>query len=86
MLESDDIHLFQCGVNTDRPPGPASYVALCLSTQNRAGKLCQTTNINVERDESFVDDLNKERGSVRTRVGFVLRSAEDLPLFQRFVP
>ena len=38
--------------------------------------------LGVERDESFVDDLNKERGSVSTRVGFVLRSAEDLPLFQ----
>ena len=37
------------------------------------------------RDKSFVDDLNMERGSVSMRVGFVLRSAEDLPLFLRFV-
>ena len=36
-------------------------------------------------DKSFVYDLNKERGIVRTRVAFVPRSAEIKPLFWRFV-
>ena len=35
--------------------------------------------------KSFVDDLNKERGTVSMRVAFVLRSAEVQPLFRRFV-
>ena len=40
---------------------------------------------NIGPDKSLVDDLNKEPGIVSMRVGFVLRSAEIKPLFQRFV-
>ena len=36
---------------------------------------------NIAKDKSFVDDLNKERGIVSMRVGFVLRSTEIKPLF-----
>ena len=40
---------------------------------------------NIWVDESFVDDLNKERGIVSSRVALLLRSAEIKPLFYRFV-
>ena len=40
---------------------------------------------NIERDKSFADDLNKERGIVSSRVALLLRSAEIKPLFHRFV-
>ena len=40
---------------------------------------------NIGKDKSFVDDLNKKQGIVSMRVGFVLRSTEIKPLFQRFV-
>ena len=51
--------------------GPRSYDLFTIS--------------NIAKDKSFVDDLNKERGIVSMRVGFVLRSTEIKPLFQRFV-
>ena len=35
--------------------------------------------------KSFADDLNKERGTVSSRVALLLRSAEVKPLFRRFV-
>ena len=37
---------------------------------------------NVGRVKSSVDDLTMERGTVRMRVAFVLRSAEVQPLFR----
>lgn len=42
--------------------------------------------INIKRDKSFADDLNKGRGIVSGRVALLLRSAEIKPLFYRFVP
>ena len=36
-------------------------------------------------DKSLVDDWNKERGIVSSRVALLLRSAEIKPLFYRFV-
>ena len=36
---------------------------------------------NIGIDKSFVDDLNRKRGIVSMRVGFVLRSAEIKPLY-----
>ena len=48
--------------------GPRSYDLFTIS--------------NIAKDKSFVDDLNKERGIVSMRVGFVLRSTEIKPLFQ----
>ena len=51
--------------------GPRSYDLFTIS--------------NIAKDKSFVDDLNKERGIVSMRVGFVLRSTEIKPLFHRFV-
>ncbi len=45
--------------------GPASY---------------SITILNIERDKSFVDDLDMERGIVSMRVTFVLRSAEIQPI------
>ena len=36
---------------------------------------------NINRDKSFVDDLNKEQGIVSMRVGSALRSTEIKPLF-----
>ena len=50
--------------------GPASYVIVISF---------------IGRDKSSVDDFDMERGSVRMRVGFVLRSAELQPLFRWFV-
>ena len=50
--------------------GPASYVIVIPF---------------IGRDKSSVDDFDMERGSVRVRVGFVLRSAELQPPFRRFV-
>ena len=47
--------------------GPRSYDLFTIS--------------NIAKDKSFVDDLNKERGIVSMRVGFVLRSTEIKPLF-----
>ena len=46
------------------------------------GPVCRITIPKVGRDKSFVDDLNKERGTVSMRVAFVLRSAEVQPLFR----
>ena len=46
---------------------------------------CWIISSNIERDKSFVYDLNIERGTVRVRVAFVPRSAEVKPLFLRFV-
>jgi hypothetical protein len=37
---------------------------------------------NVGQVKSFVDDLNRKRGTVSMRVAFVLRSAEVQPLFR----
>ena len=48
--------------------GPRSYDLFTIS--------------NIAKDKSFVDDLNKERGIVSMRVGFVLRSTEIKPLFR----
>ena len=45
--------------------GPASYFI---------------TILNIERDKSFVDDLDIERGIVSVRVTFVLRSTEIQPI------
>ena len=45
--------------------GPASYFI---------------TILNIEKDKSFVDDLDMERGIVSVRVAFVLRSAEIQPI------
>ena len=39
----------------------------------------------IGENKSFADDLNKERGIVRSRVDVELRSAEIKPLFCRFV-
>ena len=36
--------------------------------------------MNIERDKSFVDDLDIERGIVSVRVTFVLRSTEIQPI------
>ena len=41
-----------------------------------------TAKQNVGRVKSFVDDLTMERGTVRMKVAFVLRSAEVQPLFR----
>ena len=38
------------------------------------------TIIDIERDKSFVDDLDMERGIVSVRVTFVLRSTEIQPI------
>ena len=40
---------------------------------------------NIWVDESFVDDLIKERGIVNSRVALLLRSVEIKPQFRRFV-
>ena len=42
-------------------------------------------NTNIGEDKSFADDLNKERGTVSSRVALLLRSAEVQPLSRRFV-
>ena len=69
MLESDDIHLSRCDANSDTLTG--SIITITIS--------------NIEKDKSFADDLNRERGIVSVREGFVPRSAEIKPLFRRFV-
>ena len=42
----------------------------------RTAEVLSETNSKISRDKSFADDLNKERGIVRSRVALSLRSSE----------
>ncbi len=45
----------------------------------RTAEVLSETNSKISRDKSFADDLNKERGIVRSRVALLLRSSEIKP-------
>ena len=47
----------------------------------KASKALPIANSKVSGDNSFADDLNKERGIVGCRVALLLRSSEIKPLF-----
>jgi hypothetical protein len=81
MLASDDTHLDRCFVNSDNLRVNIIQCWHCLLNW----QVQRIPISNVGQVKSFVDDLNKERGTVSMRVAFVLRSAEVQPLFRRFV-
>ena len=67
------------------PLGQDHNIVTALGLHQRSLRRCWKTSSNIGNNKSFVYDLNKERGIVRTRVAFVPRSAEIKPLFWRFV-
>ena len=74
MLESDDFYLRQCYM-MQIGFGPKSYKQSCVEERGRRIKIS-----NIGGDKSFADDLNKQRGIVRSRVALLLRSSEIKPL------
>ena len=67
------------------PLGQDHNIVTALRLHQRSLRRCWKTSSNIGNNKSFVYDLNKERGIVRTRVALVPRSAEIKPLFWRFV-
>ena len=51
----------------------------------KTSDVLQLSKSKVFGDKSYADDLNMERGIVKSRVAFVLRSSEIKLLFDRFV-
>ena len=78
MLACDDIHLDRCFVSSDSLRVNIKNYQHCPLKRQVWWSLI----FNVGQVKSFVDDLNKERGTVSMRVAFVLRSAEVQPLFR----
>ena len=78
MLACDDIHLDRCFVSSDSLRVNIKNYQHCPLKRHVWWSLI----FNVGQVKSFVDDLNKERGTVSMRVAFVLRSAEVQPLFR----
>ena len=54
-------------------------------SQRKTGDVLQWSKSKIFGDKSYADDLNMERGIVKSRVAFVLRASEIKPLFDRFV-
>ena len=52
-----------------------------VPSETKTTKALPIQNSNVAGDQSFADDLNKERGIVSCRVALLLRSSEIKPLF-----
>ena len=61
-----------------------SLIPNALSLRKTSDVL-QLSKSKIFGDKSYADDLNMERGTVKSRVAFVLRSSEIKHLFYRFV-
>ena len=59
--------------------GPVPLRPNALPRWRRTAEVLSETNSKISRNKSFADDLNKERGIVRSRVALLLRSSESKP-------